>query len=79
MGEYGILVVETEPQCCEHADAGYYQIIGEVASPREAVELARQYRQIAGPDNDDTIPPDHFYVWRRAETGRYSIREDVAA
>ena len=70
---YGILVVE-----CDQL----YQIIGEVSSYDEALELARNYKRVAeaqwqSPEPEDTIPPEGFVVWRRNENGRYTDQEDL--
>ena len=64
----GILVVECDGLC--------YQVIGSVINVNEAVELARDYENNAGPEDDDTIPPDRFVLMRRNANGRYAIREE---
>ena len=61
---YGILVVESD---------SIYQIIGEVDSKEEALELAREYERTADIERD--CPPESFVINRRDDVGRYTVLE----
>ena len=62
---YGVLVVE-----CENS----YQIVAEVSSRGEALEMAANYLDVASPE-DDCLAPDSFIVNRRGAAGFYTVRE----
>jgi hypothetical protein len=67
---YGILVVEDGNEL--------YQVIGEVASISEAVELARDYERVADPEEPNaSVHPTVFAIWRRNRDGYYVDRETL--
>lgn len=68
MSNYGVLVVECE---------GSYQIIGEVSTRGEALEMAANYLSCAGPDQD-CLAPEAFVVNRQGSNGWYTGREVLA-
>ena len=50
-----------------------FQIVANVATEDEALELAREYLASAGPEDEDTIPPDEFELHSRNANGRFAI------
>jgi hypothetical protein len=68
MSNYGVLVVES-------GDA--YQIIAEVSSRGEALEMAVNYLNHADP-SADCLPPDTFVIQRRNFKGWFTIGEVLA-
>ena len=68
MSNYGVLVVECE---------GSYQIVAEVSSRSEALEMAANYLSNAGPDQD-CLAPESFVINRRGPRGWFTVREVLA-
>jgi hypothetical protein len=65
MSNYGVLVVE-----CENS----YQIIAEVSTRGEALEMAANYLDVAGPEHS-CLAPDSFVINRRGAAGFFTVRE----
>jgi hypothetical protein len=64
---YGILIARSDAE---------FQVVAEVSSPEEALELAHDYIAAANPDAGD-CPPEEFEIHRRNQTGRFLLIEKV--